>query len=350
VRKIFWLLSVAFAAAAATMGFTFFTPSDRATRNPAPLTIAESDLDLGTIWESERHEHTLTIHNPTVKLVEGTLSGTCACLKIEPDHFAIRPGGSQSVRLTINTVASCLDDLGRTRRPFRQRITARIDGASPDSTIVWQIAGQIRAGVAAANCEIDLGQWDAARGSRERKIDLAVVSAVRNLRIVLEGGGCIARLDPDTSSGHRILILRAESASVPGRFQSKVKLIAEDDAGQVLSTRVIPIVWELLADVRTEPAELLFGSVIVGEKVGAEVTVSSRKGHELTLHEWKATSPAVRITVDPKNAEGSSFVIRVEWDVDRERDVSEYVTLTVADAMGSKSAQKIFVSGYGVRP
>jgi hypothetical protein len=101
------------------------TPSEIDESQPL-LSVEESDLDLGTIWEQANHQISIRFRNRTDReVIVADLQPSCNCTTLTPRTFSLQPGGAPVVGATIDLLKSVPEN-AELEAPFMVTLEARI--------------------------------------------------------------------------------------------------------------------------------------------------------------------------------------------------------------------------------
>ena len=109
IRSSRWLLAIAI------LGFSFLIAylggwaarylrgSEQPTTVIDELAVANSDLDMGEVWEAKNFVWRLPIHNLSSRTIEiRKFETSCGCTAVEPSSISILPGETAMVNLKID--------------------------------------------------------------------------------------------------------------------------------------------------------------------------------------------------------------------------------------------------------
>ena len=113
--------------------------------SPIPrLSVIADDLDFGEADVQESFVHEFSVSNQSDHpIVVERINSSCQCTAVNPSAFVLPPGGQQTVRVTINLVASPTADGSEFSRQFVAELRPHIIG-DPSPPPIWQITGRVR--------------------------------------------------------------------------------------------------------------------------------------------------------------------------------------------------------------
>jgi hypothetical protein len=102
-------------------------------------------LDLGTVWLTHRHSHTLSLHNPSSQSIEilGFAAG-CSCTDVFPTSVIVPPNSSCDISLHFNLLKAGIPQNEMTW-PAKFDLTANIKGTGAKN---WTISGNVKSPLA----------------------------------------------------------------------------------------------------------------------------------------------------------------------------------------------------------
>jgi len=250
--------------------------------------VEPGDLELGDVWETNLHRHTLRLRNQTDQplLISGFVT-SCACGQIHPKQLALPARGGGTIQLSLD-LTSYRTQSGTTKLPVREvepvRLGISARGPGGEALGSWQVVARVRPVLGGVPSNLNLGRtFRSLRTNADGIMVLDLVPAVQDLKITEPAAAGKGVLEWEkTVSGRLAKIQIRPAAHAPfGRFATAVQITPITASGP-LPPFFVPVEGEMLGDVAATPSALMFG-VIEGPSATQSVTLSSVSGRDVVV-------------------------------------------------------------------
>jgi hypothetical protein len=281
------------------------------------LSVPAEKLDFAEVWETDRFAWTLPVENCGSERVAVTgVVGSCQCLTVEPQQFALDPGGRIDLRLALDLRPRSGEKAESGVRPFSVVLMPII---KPEPGRVWRspewkVSGRVRR-VLDAPDEVWLGTHsEFAPALLPRSVTVVPKVPVRSLRATVDRSDIVADVSADRERPDRFVVeLTAKDGGSygPGDISWSVTLHSVAADGTELPPKTIRLTGRIVPDVRSEPLEVLFPARTVGDVVEEVVSLRSLTGTPFRIE--RMTTEGAGVSVEPMG-EGAGYHVRLRLD------------------------------------
>jgi hypothetical protein len=312
---------------------------------PSLISAAEDRLNFGDMWEDEHFAWTIpvtNIHHDPIQIE--AISTSCTCAVAEPRTFALTPGQTREVRLTLNLVPRTGEPTNEPRS-FSTNVTftttAKGLGAARETLV---ISGRVLPVLELRPREPSFGETPD-RVQPPPPITFAVAPQVhlQTLSAISETPGYQAAvLPPEIESPGELLVRVTPTTTKPaGPMTATVRLEPLGPNGEPLPPRRVTVRGRVAADVTVDPPQVSFSGRTVGESGEETLTVSSRTGRTLNLERVTVQGEGLNVERLPSGG------LRVRQIVATAGEIHGRVELVVRPEGDGPVTVTVPVIGYG---
>ncbi len=269
------------AIAAVVVGSSFLYGWNRAAPD-AQLSVASSDLDLKQVYESNSHEHTLKLSNPTSQpLFVKHMSASCDCLKLTPDSgFTIEPNSFVSITADLSlkmrgTISS---------RPKGEdfAIVIGIDFGPKDSKQLksssWSLKGTILPSIQLP-LAASVGNKSVRLDTIEKSFEVEAADNIDKVAAVPHFGWTISTSQIPALGNRKFLIAIVSKGKRPmGEIADRIQFIPVTDDGKQLPIAEMQIKGRVVGDFAISPEYIHFGRTENGNVAHEQIMIYSLTG------------------------------------------------------------------------
>lgn len=286
LRLAGWLLAVLVAAAGGhLLARQFSTPSPTASSIPPPiLTVPESDLAFGEVWDGVPFERAIRVTNRgTSRVAISRWSISCNCVGVEPARLTLAAGETAmvKVRMQLSSTDGSVD--GASKRggamPAAQSLSPVIEGLdSPPPR--WTLTGTVK-----PRWRFEAGLVDFGTESREggptvhRRFFIETFVPCDDITCEVRSSPVAAKATPVFGQPGRWLAEMSVSPEVPiGSLNGSVVFRFVTPHAPVTTMQQVQVVGTKEGDIVAMPRALVFPVVRPDEPAEAYICLSSRTG------------------------------------------------------------------------
>ena len=278
----------------------------------SPLAASPGDVDFGAVWARPDHEMIVPVVNRTDRIVRVTeVRPHCGCTDVSPAGFALAPGETIPLRLTLDLLPRRDERAAEETRPF----TSTVDLIVPDRRrpASLTVHGTVRH-LLRSSPRVVFGGRDVlvcGGGGGGKNLRLEPHAGVKELRLTGPARRANAPADPPGGEwdsepaapeaelrrepdGAYRLAVAVPPAAEPGTVEYHLPLAAVLDTGETVGGLSAAVVVEAVPDLEILPAAPRYQSAKVNEPAAVVVTVRSRTGRPFAL--LGAASPSATVT------------------------------------------------------
>ncbi|GIW92658.1 MAG: hypothetical protein KatS3mg110_0699 [Pirellulaceae bacterium] len=334
---------------------------------PPELYIEPAALDIGSVWDTDRYVHSLSITNRSSQPV--TITGwyrSCECRSIEPERLVLGPGEAAPVRLTINLRATCSQER---REPRYAATDAESIESEPEPAAFrvwfqpkvagyrgplagWHVSGAVRTWAKIHPSEISLGELVRGVPVELPQATLVCFAPIKALDIVVEPQTLLVNVERVSSMPDRYRLQFFPHPEWPeGLLDVRVRLRGTTADGQELSGPVLSVFGRIVPTVRAHPSALFGSPTQIGTWIREQIALESRLGE-----------PVEVVAVDVLAEEGPDAEVQVERIGDAEPvyrvavliaqpgSIRRQLIFRVRTHSGKEETIRVPLVYYGVKP
>jgi hypothetical protein len=345
------IAAAVFAVIAAHTVFVGWGPA-KSSLESGGLVVAPGCLDFGPAWETSQFHWVLPIenrHRTDVEIEDFVTS--CTCSKVEPRSLSIPAGQTREVSLTINLTAGPKGNESKAGEwAFTVGIRPKIRGENPSAIReAWTLRGTVRKLLSLDQPLVDFG----------RQSELALPLPMRRIRVVsaIPLKGLSARMGADflpvsvqqaSEGGDEFDVTVLCPVGLPvGAVRRDIILAAQLDSGEEI-IKPLPVLGQIVADVQTDPPEVLLGARFVGGVAQESLSLYSlaRRPFEIVFKTVEGEGLSLEEMAPLQPGEPATF--RVRQQILKEREQTGKVVFRVRPAGGREIEIVVPVSYHGV--
>lgn len=243
------------------------------------LTVRESALDVGEVWEDSGFRWDLPItNNSSVDVEILDIKAQCGCLSVESVPLLVGAGQTEGLRLVLDLTRIAPDRGEISPQPFALKMSPVIK-SRPRGERVWELNGRVRRVFPGLPTSIDFGE-SCVRGRRFPARELQAVSQIGIKSLTAESASSAATCEVARSSDDRrtFTIQITPSEQLPlGPFEFAVRLVAVADTNESLPPVTMQAFGRVVHDVAVD-APVILGALRVGETAERPMRVWSHSG------------------------------------------------------------------------
>jgi hypothetical protein len=344
------LLLLTFAVVAAATAGTLTarwrsqTPFRTSEQQPVSLYIDPKYLDFGEVWETDRFQWRVPVHNvgmESVHILAKSRSSSCA-QDLDPE--ILLPGQCRELRFEFDLRPVCAAQEHRSLRAVELPLPIAI--ATRTHRQAWVLRGRVRSTLIVPTKLIDLGRAVVTSAPRCREIPIRALAEVRELLVAFDERFVYADFEAIDASNWNFRVKPAWGLSV-GRYDTAVELKPILTSGEAAPSIRIPVEFELIGDVQPDSPIVALGAHPVGSTVESGVSIRSFSGRSFTFDGWSVVPPG-DCEVIPIGSGTSTHQFTIRQRVTQSGDHDCWLTFTGRDADGHPFTLAMAIRYYGL--
>jgi Protein of unknown function (DUF1573) len=239
------------------------------------LAIDPDSLDLGEVWETPNHSLTLKVQNVSNEVRSIiNFSGSCGCLKVEPQRLTISPGQTAELSLALDLTHRLPYQVGLAQWPISVRFNPVFQGDFA-STPGWELKGLVRSRVSLDTLQIPFTDQCIYNGPPvTRKVRAKAHVPLEHLEASAVPPLATVRVESIPESPDSFVILVSPNPQLPvGPFTFEVQVKAVMPDGEVHRCASIEASGEMQPSTGVFPRLILLGEQAVTNHTEAEISV-----------------------------------------------------------------------------
>lgn len=350
-----WLLAIAI------LGFSFLTAylggwaarylrgSEQPTIAIDELAVANSDLDMGEVWEAKNFVCRLPIHNHSSRTIEiRKFVTSCGCTAVEPSSISILPGETAMVNVNIDLTHRLAGEYDLDRR-FVELSIRPITRRSRRDDLAWQLHGIVFSRVTLDAQTVAFGEQPIhGQTSAKRRLLATVHVPCQQLDVSMNpliGTANVKRLE-DVPNRFEITIAVNPSLQ-PGNFQTEAKISVIGLNGERALAFTLPIAGTMQTEVRLLPARVLLEPKPIGEMAEAVVTLQVPSGVKVAVDHIEIDDPGLRIELATIASIPAGHAYRIRQQVTREGEQNSIARFIIRQDDQKLVALSVIVCSHG---
>lgn len=321
---------------------------------PAPQATAGLEADpaslaVGEVWEDPAFVREVVLTNRGDRPAHVTeLSGGCECTRVEPRAFTVPPGGTQTVRVSIDLTHRFPYQFGAERRELALPLHATLAdrGVAAGG---WKITGVVKSRVSLDGRGLEFADLCGRGGPPVTRAMRATAHVpLAALTAAAPSDRATAEVRPVSGKPGEYAIRVTPNADLPlGPFRFTVPVSATLPDGRTVPCASFAVTGEVVSPVRVVPGPVLLGEVPVGSKAEAVVAVRfPAAGWSVDRVETERTDTTVAAT-DPLDGHPA---YRITQAVGEAGDRSAQVRFVCRRPQGDVETVPVVVLWYGDSP
>jgi hypothetical protein len=285
--------------------FVLFTSicSSYAEQGPR-LKLLEPEFDFGTVSEGAIVEHEFAVKNVgDTDLTIQRVSASCGCTAAALSSMTIKPGSSEKVRVSFNTLGFFGS---KTKSVYI--VSNSID--KPEAVI--RLRGVIDRGVVVEPVRIDFGSIAPSEGDAPLRREVVVqldASQKREIKSVRTFSKYLEVSPLRMHEGKFLFSVSLLNAVPRGEFRERVVIQFKDPKHSSIN---IPIVAFVKKDLRLNPTTVSFGIIEGSERIERRVVLENRSQQSIEIEQISSSHPAVSVTVKGKKDKDTVLVVSLD--------------------------------------
>jgi hypothetical protein len=301
-------------------------------------------LELGDVWETDRHLAIIRIHNggkAQRELLD--IRASCACAGLEPRRVTIPAGETREIRVQLNLRPRSDENRAVSSRSFSLPIWAREQATDGPSVERYWV---VRAKVSSAFRRVPSAEF----GRRSEVIQsvggliVPIVSAQELERInVVPSPSFMAEIRRTSSDGDWDLKVKPKPGLTRGLYAEEILLEPELRGGQLLPAVAVPASLSVVSDFEVVPEIIQSGSCEAGTVTSNRVELRSLTGRSFTVEQITSLGSGIRVLPIPER----EHVKLVEHRIGQGRSDGK-VVFTLKTSTGEVQEVVLPLTGHGI--
>lgn len=322
-RKVLGLLFLATCCA----GAYWFVNENSVAEPKAKLFVPPAALQFGEVFETNAFSWSLPVENRSSQVLNIIgFSNSCSCVSVEPNSLVLEPGGSATIKLTLDLTAG--PSGAEPVREFQAVVLPRFDGMlrSQDG---WRITGTIRKAFSMQ----PPGEFVAQDIIRGTKYLLQEIRGTVHIPLYSIKASCnIANvyLRPGLYTKDFVVQFQFHEWLPVGYHRTELILEPLAKNGEVVTRSTVPVEVHVREPVVAVPSNLSFGAHTLGSLVQDLVQLKSLTGSMFHVDRIQSSSDSIVIERTGATADstaGNTYRIKVR--VKDVRDQKEQIVFFI---------------------
>jgi hypothetical protein len=323
----------------ALSGLWLFSSRSTPIKRLTPFEVVASDLDLGTIWASETHRHTITVRNPNSQpLVITEITSSCGCTSNEPKSLTLAAGESKTISLVLNLSGNRMPSMEEW--PVEMTLMFRINDEFGKGTVPIVLSGRARRRVTMMTDGILFKEKVyVGRNPPSQAMEFSIRDGGTP---VVQAEGIETKIDSIGGTNYR-LTMKAPGIRSVGDFTIHVRINSKQADDRIAEGIVFPLSGTISETSAVLPAYVSLGSLVAGESRDESVALidSFQEGWRII----SVRSNDSNLTVLPESQTNNRFIYRVTHG--HTGHVLSHLSVNIRDNTNTERTHLVYVAYYG---
>jgi hypothetical protein len=313
------------------------------------LTIPDSYLDFGDVWEDPGFRWKLLLENPTEKNIQiSRFESSCTCLSIQPKSIVISPGERAFVEMTLDLAFKHAEEADLPIRDFTVRIIPYVRGGLPNLQ-GWVVRGRVRSPIKMSPRSIYFWQELADGGPiAPKRVTITSHLPVQGLEILSESQFISTKLSKKANDPQAFELDVFPPSSLPsGPFTFAIFVYAIRPDGTRLPPSSLQVSGFFQGWIEALPSHIAFGPRRKGEKVEETILLRSSMGKGIHLEGINTSAKELTVEPLPKGSKGE-VAFRLVQLISREGAQRNLLEFILGGTTGESQRIPITITYFGV--